>query len=107
MNAPRSETPGPPRPLDPRIEQTLVDALKALFSADPTEAARQALQDAVVAAARDARARKLRPEELVLAFKALEQRAGYSVPEKPTRGERPRSQMIQALLDAYYAADKD
>lgn len=103
MNAPQSETPGAPRALDPRVEQELVDALKAHFSSKGSDATRGALNDAMTAAARDARARQLRPEELVLAFKALEHRAGYAVPDKGTRGDRSRSQLIQALLDAYYA----
>lgn len=97
MNPPEGES----RSLSPDITARLEQALRAFISA-PSERVTETLRTALQAAARDARARDLRPEELIVLFRAMEERIG-KLPEgefAPT--STFRSRMLGAMLQAYY-----
>lgn len=96
MNAPRFDSPDA-RSLSPQVEAQLSAALKA-HSKQPSEENSRTLQSAIHAAARDARERELRSEELVLVFKAIER---TSVPPDE-KAAASRNRLIKSLLDAYY-----
>ena len=104
MVAQHTNTPGePPRPFSPEIEKALVNALRSLAEGD-SDASSGKLRRAVAAAGEDARARDLRPEELVLAFKSIEaQLAKLLTPAASSAHEAVRTQVMQLLLEAYYA----
>lgn len=103
MVAQHSNTPGePPRSLSAEVEQRLERALRGLV-ADRSTAITEGLTDALKAAGSDARERNLRPEELILVFKTLEERIGVTRSDEET-GPRSnfRARLIRALLEAYY-----
>jgi hypothetical protein len=93
-----------PRPLS---DQTL-ELLKAavLGHLERTSDPERALEDAVAAVVDEARERSMRPEELIIAFKAL-----YAVLPDPTtttaRAEqvRLRERLVTACIRAYYERD--
>jgi len=103
MNAPRFDSPDSPRPLSPQVEAQLTAALKA-HSSKPSDDTAKRLQDAIVAAAQDARKQELRSEELVLVFKSIERASGIPVGDDKIAASR--NKLIKALLDAYYLAQK-
>lgn len=94
----------PPRALTAEVQVRLELALRTFAAAGSAEAFDELIQ-ALGAAGRDARALAMRSEELVLAFKAIEQAIGISVPERSKTGGSAmgRSQIIRALIEAYYA----
>lgn len=104
MNAPRFDSPETVRSLSPEVEAELAAALRA-HSAAATEDTATALRLSFAAAARDARERAMRSEELVLVFKAIERRAGPMVTLAP-QAAASRNQLIKELLDAYYLAQR-
>jgi hypothetical protein len=92
----------PPRSLSPEVKEQLGQALREFASATRpvvTDALRRALERA----GHDAREQKLRPEELILVLKAMEQRIGVRLPDSETAGGAAfRTRLIRALLEAYY-----
>jgi hypothetical protein len=94
---------GPPRSLAPNVEKELEDTFRAIAAGQDVKLR---LQRAIEAAARDARERQLRAEELLLAFKAIEERSGVLVSGGLFVGGTGypvgRSQLIRTLIEAYY-----
>jgi hypothetical protein len=103
MNAPRFDSPDQPRSLTPKVEAQLTAALQA-HAAHPSDETEKGLKGAIEEAARDARARELRSEELVLVFKAIERTSGVLLADEKTSSSRNR--LIKALLDAYYLSQE-
>lgn len=99
MVAQHTKTPDePPRPLSAAVAEELEQAVRAFLS-QPSGDADEALRRAIASAGRDARERQLRPEELLLAFKSIEER----VRAASSKGHASaRTRLIQALLEAYY-----
>jgi hypothetical protein len=92
----------PPRSLSPDVKEQLEQALRG-FAASARPVVTDALRTALERAGNDARERKLRPEELILVFKAMEQRIGVRFPGPETQGGATfRTRLIRALLEAYY-----
>jgi hypothetical protein len=92
-----------PRPLSPAVQAQLSQAIAALTASGSTAQVSEMLKCALQSAAREARERNLRPEELVLAFKELERTLDTNVPEYEKDGKvAMRSVVIRALLEAYY-----
>lgn len=89
----------PPRDLSPDVLRQLEHAF-GQFAARAADAA-ALLTEAVRAVGRDARARALTPEELVLAFKSVEARVQLSAPKDWT-ATALRTGLIRAMLEAYY-----
>ena len=84
------------------IATALSSALTALARRDD-EANMAAVRDAVGAAAAEARQRGLRPEELVLAFKGIEDEVVMQLDAKSKSAhETLRSRLVSALLSAYF-----
>lgn len=98
----RTNEPGePPRRLSPDVERELERALHAFATGqDATGMLRPALESA----ARDARERNMRAEELLMAFKAVERRVRAPLGEETPSGSPLRVPLIRALLEAYYSA---
>jgi len=95
QNSPESES----RTLSPEVIVQLEHALRALRRGDSQSP--ELLHSAVHAAASDARSQSLTAEELLLAFKAIEART--APPRSPApEHDRARTQVIGALLEAYY-----
>lgn len=93
----------PQRALSPEVHADLSKAIVALTSSGSTPEVSEMLKGALEAAGRDARERNLKPEELILAFKAIERRLSRDVPEFEDDGKIAiRSGVIRALLEAYY-----
>ena len=91
----------PPRSLSPDVEKQLEQSLRTFLKTKnaPADDVRSALQ----AAARDARARSLRAEELLTILKSLELRLGSSIPEDGGDDkDAGRSRLIRAMIEAYY-----
>lgn len=91
----------PPRSLSAEVETQLARALAALAGAKRTEPD-GALKLALEAAAHEARERGLMPEELILAFKNLEQRLTPRGDNNEETRVALRTKIIRALLEAYY-----
>src|SRR5205809_3420381 len=84
MVAQHTNTPEePPRSLSPEVTEQLEQALRD-FAAAAKPMVTEVLRTALARAGDDARARKLRAEELILLFKAMEQRIGLKFPEPQT-----------------------
>ena len=100
---PQHTTPpeGPSRTLSPTVEQQLEQALRAFLKTKNAQA--DGLRTALRVAAKDARERKLRAEELLTVLKSMEQRIGITIPEE-TDGDKDasRSRLIRAMIEAYY-----
>ena len=105
MNAPRFDSPDAPRSLAPEIEKRISVSLKA-HAHKPTDETSVSLRTALAAAARDARERGILSEELVLIFKAIEHSAGIRLADDEPGNPNSRSQIVRALLDAYYSRDQ-
>jgi hypothetical protein len=103
MVAQHTNTPQePPRSLSPEVEEQLEQALRE-FAAAASPVVKDSLRTALERAGHDARERKLRPEELILVFKSIEQRLGVRFPDAETAGGATfRARLIRALLEAYY-----
>ena len=101
MNAPQFDNTENARALSPDVESRLTASLKA-HASQPTEQTANALKAALDAAARDARARQLRSEELLIVFKAIEQSSGALM--RDDKSAMSRNKLIKALLDSYYTA---
>ena len=93
----RDNPPDNPRSFSPDIQAALEAAMRESWAGEEPP---EALRAAVKAAARDARDRMLRAEEMLVAFKALEQRV-YDQHRKPV-SSADRARVIRALIDAYY-----
>jgi len=103
MVAKQTNTPEKPtRSLSPEVTEQLEQALRD-FAAAARPTVSDALRSALERAGSDARERKLRPEELILVFKSMEQRIGVSFPDPDTTGSATfRTRLIRSLLEAYY-----
>ena len=103
MVAQHTNTPEePPRSLSPEVTEQLEQALRE-FAAAAKPIVTEVLRTALERAGADARARKLRAEELILLFKAMEQRIGVKFPDPQIGGGVTfRAQLIRGLLEAYY-----
>ena len=100
MMAQSSDGPGAsPRAFTPAVARQLADALRAQQSGSPGASA--ALESAVRAAAEDARARAMHPEQLVVAMKAVLAMVGPGGPERDA--DRARGDLLQRMLAAYFA----
>ena len=100
MVAQQSNPPGQPGGLSPEVELALEAAFRQLIEEHP--GAEAAVERAVTAVGTEARQRGLPPEELLIAFKAIEERAADSQPGSAYRPHGLRSKMIRAMLEAYY-----
>jgi len=87
--------------LSPEVKEQLERALRE-FAASATAVVTDALRATLERAAHEARARKLRPEELILVFKSLEQRIGVRFPDAKAGDPTFRTRLIRTLLEAYY-----
>jgi len=96
---PDQQRPDESRPFSPEVEAALEAALLEPWSGGAPSVA---LHRALKAAAHDARQRLLRAEEMLVAFKTIEQRvsARRSGALAPSTDDRTR--LIRALIDAYY-----
>ena len=104
MMAQSSDGPGAsPRAFTPAVAKQLADALLAQQSASPEASA--ALEAAVRAAAEDARARSMHPEQLVIALKAVLAIAGPGASDSGR--ERTNAELLQRMLAAYFADPRD
>lgn len=103
MVAQHTSTPeGAPRSLSPQVKERLEHALRE-FAAEATPVVSDALRTALEGAGNDARERRLRPEELILVFKSMEQRLGIRFPDPQKAGDPTfRTGLIRILLEAYY-----
>lgn len=102
MVAQFTKTPDDPfRPLSPEIAAELEQAVRAFIASDDGRAD-DALRQALARAGQDARERHLRPEELLLAFKEIESRAGEARGSARQVKASLRTKLIQAMLEAYY-----
>ena len=88
-----------PRPFSRDVEAALE---AALLEAWQDGAPPESLRRAVKAAAHEAREHLLRPEEMLVAFKAMEQRLSIRLPERSRPGQADRGWMIRTLIEAYY-----
>ena len=97
-------------PLGPRrtISSDVANRLRAALTArwDQTTESDGALTSALAEAAQDARERQLRPEELLLALKAIEEQVA-SAARRVDEDERNdfRQWLVGACLRAYFAED--
>jgi hypothetical protein len=92
----------PPRSFSPAVEEQLARALTSLSSLkqkEPTTDLRQAIE----AAGREAQDRALDPQELIVAFKRLEQRLDLHGHGDDPSAVALRTKLIRLLLEAYYA----
>lgn len=95
-------TEDPPRPLSPEIEHELEAIFREMIrGADVADR----LKVAIDATAKDARARQLRAEEMLIALKAIEARVGPGLTDDHPRAPGMRSALIRALIQAYYRHD--
>jgi hypothetical protein len=103
MVARHTNTPEEPfRSLSPEVEEQLERALHD-FAAAASPVVPDSLRATLERAGNEARERKLRPEELILVFKALERRIGVRFPDPSTPGDPTfRTRLIRALLEGYY-----
>ncbi len=99
----------PPRGLSVEVHTALEAALRFYASTGSVEAL-NALTAMVQTAGRDARARELRSDELLLVFKSIEHKLGIGDHERfeKTGVGHPenaisRSRLVRAMLEAYYA----
>src|SRR6266568_1279835 len=92
----------PPRSLSPEVKEQLERALRECAAAT-SPVVTHSLRAALERAGHEARARKLRPEELILVLKSMEQRTGLRFPDANKAGEPTfRTRLIRTLLEAYY-----
>ena len=92
----------PLRDFSSGIATALSSALIALARRDD-EGNMASVRDALGAAAAEARQRDLRPEELVLAFKRIEDEVVVQLDAKSRSAhEALRSRLVSALLSAYF-----
>lgn len=99
--AARPNTPCGSRPeLPPHIREQLENAFRALAKGEAE--AEQAIELAVIAVGTEARERKFRPEELLVAFKAIEDHARECAPLAQEESYSFRTRIIGAMLEAYY-----
>lgn len=100
---PHRNTPDEPtRALSAEVERALISALRAVASGE-ADSSSEPVREAVTAAGQEARDRALRPEELVLAFKRIEDAATRSLDAREQANHvAARSRLMQALLEAYY-----
>ena len=90
------------RPLSPEVTRQLRAALSTRWT--HPSAFDAPLTEALSAAARDARARGLRPEELLLALKAVEQDVALSLEIDDTQDrDRFRIWLVGACMRAFFA----
>lgn len=82
----------------PGVQSALEKALREPWSGTPSEE----LQRAIKAAAREARDRHLRAEEMLIEFKELERRVFLQRTPAGLPSSADRSAIIRALIDAYY-----
>ena len=102
MVAQHTNTPQePPRSLSPEVEAQLEQALRVFLTSAPA-AVTDELRAALQAAGSDARDRQLRPEDLLLALKAIEQRIGVAIKDPAGVTDGIRARMIRAMLVAYF-----
>lgn len=98
----RENPPGGPNAFSIEVETALEEALlEPWTSGAPPDALRRAL----TAAAREARAKMLRAEEMLIAFKQLEQRVARTAQARSSWPVPDRTRVIRALIDAYYLDD--
>jgi hypothetical protein len=100
---PQRNTPDDPtRALSAEVERALTSALRALATGQADSSSEQ-VREVVLAAGKEARERSLRPEELVLAFKRIEETAVKSLDAREHANHlAARSRVMQLLLQAYY-----
>jgi hypothetical protein len=103
MNAPQFDSPDGARSLSVHVEAQLSAALVA-HAKQPTPETAQSLKSALEVAAREARERELRSEELLLVFKAIERTSGVMLADE--KAAASRNQLIKSLLEAYYLSDR-
>jgi hypothetical protein len=71
------------------------------------ESGESALVDAIAVAAKNARVRGLRPEELLLALKAVEEDVAASVDAEDTQDrDRFRTWLVAACMRAFFAVER-
>lgn len=94
----REKPPSDARGFSPEVQLALESALLAYWTNDATG---PALSTALKAASQDARERGLLAEELLIAYKAVEQRVAARVGKaQPTYEQRGAA--IRDLINAYY-----
>ena len=101
---PEHTRPPRPRAFSPEVAAQLEAALRSI--ATKPAPLTDSLRAALTAAATEARELQLRPEELIVAFKTLEEKVGATFPDDDPDdpdGRRFRAKIIRALLEAYYA----
>lgn len=100
---PQRNTPDEPtRAFSAEVERALTSALRSLATGE-ADSSSESVRKAVVAAGREARERSLRPEELVVAFKRIEDAVVRVLdPRDHANHLAGRSRMMQLLLEAYY-----
>src|SRR5438270_10412651 len=103
MVARHTNTPEEPaRSLSPEVTEQLERALRELAAAS-SPAVTDSLRATLEKAGNEARERQLRPEELILVFKSMEQRIGVRFPDAEKAGDPTlRTRLIRTLLEAYY-----
>ena len=94
---PDRQFPGSSRSFSPEVEAALEAAMREEWTGDEPP---ETLRAAVRAAARDAKQRLLRAEEMLVAFKAIELRAAAR--HGPLGRGEDRVRIVRALIDAYY-----
>lgn len=82
----------------PAVQDALEKALREPWTGTPSDELRRALK----AAAREARDRHLRAEEMLIGFKELERRVFLQRTPAALPSAADRSAIIRALIDAYY-----
>jgi hypothetical protein len=101
---PRTDEPDPrPRRFSAEVETRLLDALVECEERVSSTSAVK-LERAIAEAAREARDNRIQVEDLVIAFKQVEDQATRKATASASGGNlRPsRVRIIKALLDAYY-----
>ncbi len=102
MNVPDSSAFPEPRPLSERVDAQLRDAIVGVQRNTGTE---DALREALREAAAEARQRGLRPEELIIALKALiDDLPGMRSPATEDR-VRLRDRIVSACIRAYFGRE--
>ena len=100
---PKRNTPDEPNPaFSADVERALTAALRALATGQ-ADSASSHVRDGVAAAGTEARARALRPEELVVAFKRIEDAVIRALDAREQANHAAeRNRLMQILLEAYY-----
>lgn len=97
---PDREPPTPSRAFSPEIEEALERALQEPWqNGSPPESLRRSLESA----ASEARERRLQPEEMLVAFKALERRIQLRMTGNAQLGSDDRARVVRALIEAYFS----